>query len=114
MENTISQEDLEEIKSVFDSLDIKLPNVEFYNRCRVANYRVSVALDAVKEMAISKQITGVTLVNEWDTIMGTIAKSPELTEAAIDEQLYPHVALNVLEDASSLNLIKVKLGQGNQ
>lgn len=104
------EEDFEEIKSVFDSLDIELPSVEFYNRCRAASYRVSVALDAVKEMAISQQITGKVLVDKWDLTMRTIAKFPKLTEAAIDEQLYPYFALNVLEDETSLNLIKIRLG----
>jgi hypothetical protein len=114
------REEIEEIQSVFNNLDIKVSPVEFYNQCRAVNYRPSVALDAIKEFALRMQFIGLNLsgfwnefMNDLERMMGTLTKWKILDEKALldflEKDLLWLVGQNVLDDDDPFHLIKLRL-----
>lgn len=115
------KEIMEETKLTFADLRLDLPPELFIARCEEAVCRPSVALDAIKEFSLIQNSDGNTLAAKWDTIMAsvmhTVAEScfgisdamPE-RERYADNILLGFLSLSILEDDSSLNLIKIRLG----
>lgn len=113
-------EEIEEIEAVFNNLDINLQATEFHIRCRAANYRPSVALDAIKEFALRLQLTGQSLSSSWNEFMSgtermaeTLAKWEILDEKTLldflEKDLLWLVGQGVLDDDDPFKLIKLRL-----
>ena len=67
--------ELEEIRLTFNSLDLGASPETFAARCEAANYKTSVALDAIKELGIANMLTGENLLLYWDITMSDVSKT---------------------------------------
>lgn len=115
---------MEEIEITFADLRLDLPPELFIARCEEAVCRPRVVLDAIKEFSLRQNCDGNTLVAKWDTLMNYIVHiaagrgssdpgnddTRSERERYIDNILSGFFSLSILEDDSSLNLIKIRLG----
>lgn len=112
---------IDEIRLTSIHLDLDISPELFVSRCEAADYRIPVALDAIKELGLVNIITSEDLMLYWDITMTDIGKTIKILqdcnysgdlEKYADEMLSIRgLKKNVLEDDSSLNLIKIRLGE---
>lgn len=109
---------LKETQLTFAQLGIDFPPVDFLEQCEAANYRPSTALDALKEFSILQGVAGESLRVKWDLIMdytSYLARNKRGALLSFGDEIYVDNILlgyfppSVLEDDSSVNLIKIRL-----
>lgn len=108
---------------MFTALMIDLPPKVFLERCKVATCNPSIALDAIKEFAIKRPETKLTLAEAWDSWLDVMVEGLEYEKLLyknyrddlrqqkedLDKE-FIWLGERVIQDESSLNLIKVRLG----
>ncbi len=112
---------IQEIMLTFFGLGLNVSPQLFVSRCEAASYRPDVALDAIKEMGLVNVIASDDLKLYWDITMHDVSETVEFLQSCNysgDLERYADGMLairglknNVLEDDSSLNLIKIRLGE---